>query len=77
MSDRPLHCRTTRALGEKLAGTPPEMRRLFVRTLNLHAPGVVEDPDPKTRKERVRQAIEESLKAAPTVAEAAPCCLKS
>jgi hypothetical protein len=68
---------TTEALSDMLGARSPELRRLLVKTLNLHAPGVVEDPDPKTRKERVRQAIEESLKAAPTVAEAASCCSKS
>ena len=46
---------TTEALSDMLGARSPELRRLLVKTLNLHAPGVVEDPDPKTRKERVRQ----------------------
>ncbi len=69
MSEGPGPGSTTRALGELLSAKPPELRRLFVKTLNLHAPGVVEDPNPKTRKERVRQAIEESLRAAAQGAE--------
>lgn len=69
MSDDPTPCSTVRALGELLEGKPPELRRLFVKTLNLHAQGILETSTPKSRKERVRQAIEESLATACVRAE--------